>query len=59
DNLFGRRFLQPGFVSHLRFLWVSYDEPKILSSQLTQFCLMGADVGHVLFFSPHRFPPKS
>ena len=26
---------------------MSYDEPKILSSQLNQFCLMGADVGHV------------
>ena len=24
---------------------MSYDEPKILSSQLNQFCLMGADVG--------------
>ena len=24
---------------------MSYDEPKILSSQLSQFCLMGADVG--------------
>jgi len=24
---------------------VSYDEPKILSSQLNQFCLKGADVG--------------
>jgi hypothetical protein len=32
-------------LSHLRFLCVSYDEPKILSSQLNQFCLMGADVG--------------
>ncbi len=27
---------------------MSYDEPKILSSQLNQFCLMGADVGHVV-----------
>jgi len=26
---------------------MSYDEPKILSSQLNQFCLMGADVGQV------------
>jgi hypothetical protein len=24
---------------------MSYDEPKILSSQLSQVCLMGADVG--------------
>ena len=26
---------------------MSYDEPKILSSQLSQFCLMGADVGQI------------
>ena len=25
---------------------MSYDEPKILSSQLNQFCLIGVDGGH-------------
>lgn len=25
---------------------MSYDEPKILSSELSKLCLMGADVGH-------------
>ena len=29
---------------------MSYDEPKILSSQLSQFCLMGADVGQPWVF---------
>lgn len=45
DRLFGRRGLRHGFLSHLRFLRMSYDEPKILSSQLSHFCLKGADVG--------------
>ncbi len=43
--MFGRWFLGPGFLSHLRFLRSSYDEPEILSSQLSRFCLMGADPG--------------
>jgi hypothetical protein len=30
---------------------MSYDEPKILSSQFSQVCLMGADVGQSLIFS--------
>ncbi len=47
DRLFGTRCLRPGFLSHLRFLTMSYDEPKILSSQLNQFGLEGVDPGQV------------
>lgn len=36
---------------------MSYDEPKILSSQLNQFCLMGADVGHDRIEECMRIPP--
>lgn len=45
DDVFNGRFLRPGFLSHLRFLCSSYDEPEIFSSQLNTICLKGADVG--------------
>ncbi|MGE6742344.1 hypothetical protein ACQKGC_18890 [Allorhizobium pseudoryzae] len=42
---------------------MSYDEPKILSSQLSQVCLMGADVGQAfgssLAMALTRLPPAN
>ena len=41
---FCRRFVRPGFLSHLRAL-ISYDEPEIFPLQMTRFCLTSADGG--------------